>query len=315
MVYNRAFFMRRVKLLLAFLLLLIAAASCKSVAYLSRGIDINLQDAKQEALNAELKTDLNKKVTATSDMQDTKKGAIMHAYYKCIIGNDIDVVVDPIVQITRYSVFTSASVKGADNAKWWRPQFKAEIYGYGGKYVKFESETEQVQKFDGIDMNSVLKYKLITDPDFYKFYYNNQKSNNVFFNNTGSRMPASQSDVKSPLSQSTLKTLAPPLPAAPKINSFNYSEMYSKGKVTRDVGIAFTTIGVALLAPIGASLFCCMWNGWLAGTCCMGIGGGLTAIGIGCISGGCVKINKAKRNAVNLSFNFSPNNANLALNF
>lgn len=325
--------MRQVKLLLALLLLVLVAASCKSVSYLSRGIDIHLKDANQSSLSAELKVDLNKKVTATSDMQDSKNEAIVHAYYKCITTNDIDVVVDPIVKITRYSTFTSSYIKGAENAKWWKPQFKAEINGYGGKYVKIETDVEQAKKFDNVDMNSVIKYKIISDPEFYKSYYN-KKSNNIFLN-TNTVEPAKPSPKKT-LSQTELK----PMASAPKVQNISYSDVMAKGKAIRKAGIALTVIGTALLAPIGGTLYSIEeyhsyqsynydYYGYsypttsyywyrpydVAGICCMGIGAGLFAAGIGCLIEGSIKVKKAKQHDMKLSFNFSPNSAYFALNF
>lgn len=301
-------FVRQVKLLLTFLLLLVVAASCKSVAYLSRGIDIHLEDAKQAPLNAELNVDLNQKVTATSDMQDTKKEAIVHAYYKCITTNNIDVVVDPIVKITRYSVFSSADMKGADNAKWWKPQFKAEINGYGGKYIKLETQAEQVKKFDNIDMNSVVKYKLINDPDFHKSYYK-EKSNNVFI---GANGPVSHSQTTLPAPQNQLNVLPP----MPKIQPLSYSEMLRKATVTRNVGIAFTAIGVAMMIPVALPvMFCCYYDDWVGYYILEPIGAGFTAVGIGCLAAGCVKINKLKKSNLSLSYNLAPNGAQLALKF
>ena len=316
--------MRQFRLMFILLLTIVLAVSCKSVSYVPRSIDIAREDAKQNALNAELKVDLNQKVSGTSDMQDSKKSAIISAYHNCITTNNIDVVVDPIVKLTKYSVFSSRSVKNnAENAKWWVTQFKAEIIGYSGKYVKIESDNDEVKKFDNIDMNSVIKYKLITDPEFHKSYYNNQKSNNVIFNSNSN---SSKKAVNNAPQTGQLKPLMPL-----SVKPISYSDMMKQGKVTRNVGIAFSVIGVALLAPIGATLYCYKetrsnydyYSGYysytrrpyeLAGLCCMGIGGGLTAIGIGCIGGGVAKINKAKRN-MSFAYNISPTSAQLALNF
>ena len=306
------------------MLIIFIAVSCKSVTYVPRSIDIVREDAKQGALNAELKVDLNQKVSGASDMQESKKSALISAYHNCITTNNIDVVVDPIIKLTKYSVFTSRSLKNNDeNSKWWVTQFKAEITGYAGKYVKIESDNEEVKKFDNIDMNSVIKYKMITDPDFHKSYYNNQKSNNVIINSNSN---TSNKKVNNAPQTGQLQPLMPL-----SVKPISYSEMMRQGKVTRNVGIAFSVIGVALLAPIGAILYChretyTNYNyGYpstssrrpykLAGICCMGIGGGLTAIGIGCIGGGVAKIKKAKKSDLSLSYNVAPTGAQLALNF
>ncbi len=297
--------MRQVKLLFILLLTVIIAVSCKSVSYVPRTIDIVREDAKQGALNAELKVDLTQKVSASSDLQESKKDALINAYHNCITNNNIDVVVDPIFKLTKYSIFSSKKMKNSENAKWWTPQFKAEITGFAGKYVKVETESEQVKKYDNIDMNSVIKYKMITDPEFHKSYYNNQKSNNLYINSNLN--PTSENVNKAPQTGQ----LTPLLPSF-NVQPISYSEMMKKGKTTRNVGIAFSVIGVALLAPVGATLYCVEDD--LAGICCMGIGGGLTAIGIGCIGGGVAQINKAKRN-ISFTYNIAPNGAQLAINF
>ncbi len=300
--------MRKVKLIIVLLLTIFIAASCKSVSYVSRSMDINRENAKQEKLSAELQVNLNQKVSAASDMQDSKKAAIISAYYNCINNNNIDVVVDPIIKMTKYSVFTSRSMKNTDNAKWWVVQFKAEITGYGGKYVKAETEKEQIQKYDSVEMNSVIKYKMINDPEFYKSYYNNQKTNNVIFN-SGNNVPAKKMEIQPVVLQNSLNLLKP----APSVKPINYSEMLKKGKTTRNVGITLATFGVVLLAPVGATVMCVEDD--LAGVICMGIGGGLTAIGIGCIAGGVVKMKKAKKANVSLAYNVAPNGAQLSLAF
>ncbi len=173
---------------------------------MSRGIDVNLYNAKQVPENAELKVNLDQKVSGVSDMQDTKKAAMQSAYYNCITQNNIDVVVDPIVKLTKYSTFTSRSVKNTENAKWWIPQYKAEILGYGGTYVKFEKDADQVKKYDNINMESIVKYKLITDPTFHKSYYNNQKNNNNTVNFNSGKTKEKISFNPSPASPIKLKT-------------------------------------------------------------------------------------------------------------
>lgn len=138
----------------------------------------------QQPVNAELKVNLNQKVSAVSDMQDSRRNALISAYYNCIRENNIDVVIDPVVKYTKYSIFTSKEVKNAANAKWWKTQYKAEILGYGATYIKTETTADQVKNYDAVDMESVVKYKLVTDPDFYKSYYQSQKTN-VINVNTG----------------------------------------------------------------------------------------------------------------------------------
>ncbi len=191
--------MRSFKMLPVVLFAVILAAGCQSVSYLPRSLDIMRDDATQEALNAELKINMDQKVSAVSDLQDSKKAALVCAYYNCIKENNIDVVVDPIVKYTKYSMFVSKDVKNAENAKWWKPQYKAEIVGYAGKYVKVETSAEQVNDFKDVDMNDVVKYKMVTDPDFYKSYYQSKESNVINVYTDGNR--DSSKKVKKPINQ------------------------------------------------------------------------------------------------------------------
>lgn len=179
---TESLFMNKLKLFLLGLSIALFITGCKSVSYVSRSIDIVREDALQTSLNAELQVNLESKVSATSDLMDSKRAALNNAYYKCIQANNIDVVIDPIVQYTKYSVFVRKEVKNSGNAKWWIPQYKAEIVGFGGKYVKVENKTEQVKQYENIDMNTVIKYKLATDPEFFKAYYNNNKTNVINVN-------------------------------------------------------------------------------------------------------------------------------------
>lgn len=257
---------------------------------MARSIDIQRENANQGALDAELQVDLTKKVSAVSMMQNSKKAAIVNAYYDCISENNIDVVVDPIIKITR---FPSFSLK----------QYKAEIEGFGGKYIKIENAFENIKKFDSIDINSIVKYKLMTEPDFYKSYYNSQKTSNVLINTEAQTQPASTGGLLRNQSMQ-LSTLQP------SDQSLLHFEMLHKDKAIMNTGIAFCTIGIATMIPIGVPLLLFVGDPYIS----IGIGAGLTAIGIGCLIGGYTKIKTAKKEMA-LSYGISPNGAGLTLNF
>ena len=303
--------MKKCKFLLFVIFFGIIVSSCTSVSYMSRSMDVYNKDASQVPVNAELKVNLEQKVTGTSDMQDSKKAAMESAYYNCITKNNIDIVVDPIVVMTKYSTFVSRSVKNAENAKWWIPQYKAEIIGYGGKYVKFENVEEQVKSYENINMDAVVKYKLVTDPSFHKSYYNSQKSsNNVFFNGENSTKGKKQVQYQ-PNPSMGAKLNTQPMSVSP----ISYSDMMKKGKDMRNAGIVLFSAGVALLAPIGAPIFTNLRHGFTAGICCMGIGAGLTIVGAGLWGGGSAKIKKAKNQNLSLDYNINTTGAQLAINF
>ena len=78
----------------------------------------------------DVKIDLKKKVSATSEKHNSPKDAMDEAYYNCITLNDIDIVVDPIFKRTNI----------------WPNKFKYEILGFAGYYENPEAKGEWENK-------------------------------------------------------------------------------------------------------------------------------------------------------------------------
>lgn len=136
--------------------------SCTTYSYTSRSSAIKGATIDSRALGAEVTADFSRKVTATSDPQTTQSAAIQDAQFKCLQEANIDVIVDPIYK-TEFNMFRK---KG----------FIVTVIGYAGtlKQVPVGIDAVVDKKYS---LDDIEKYKLLNDPNFYKYYY--QKDNNT----------------------------------------------------------------------------------------------------------------------------------------
>ena len=137
------------------LLLTGCGVATSTYTYTSRSGKVALRDLPAHTQHAKLNVDYSQRVTAVSDPQTTQRAAIEDAQYKCIERYGIDVVVDPIYK-TEY--------KGGNQP------FTVTVLGFAGRYVSDDSDLDSFKE-KGYTMEDVEKYKMLTDPDFMKYYY------------------------------------------------------------------------------------------------------------------------------------------------
>lgn len=133
---------------------------CSSYSYTSRSTSINEFTVQSNSPAADVEIDYKHKVTASSDYQKFPAQAKQNALYKCILENNIDVVVDPIFQMEQ---------RGMSN-------YRATIHGFAGYYKEGKTGIDATveKKYTKEDIE---KYLLLTDPSFYQYYYAKDKGN------------------------------------------------------------------------------------------------------------------------------------------
>lgn len=82
----------------------------------------------------DVKIDLDKKVTATSENHPSKKDAMNEAYYNCLIANNIDIIIDPIYKSTHVYTPILRFILPRIFVK-----YRYEIHGFAGYYTNPES--------------------------------------------------------------------------------------------------------------------------------------------------------------------------------
>lgn len=216
------------KLLTKVLLLgLIAVLSgCSTYQYSARQVNVNRKDIATKYQAAEIVVDYSRTVTATSDYSMTRKDAIEEAEQACILREKIDVVVDPIFKL-EFAPFK------------FKKKWKATVTGYAGTYKAAPAGVDAVKDYK---MEDIEKYKLLTDPDFPKYYYNKEGGDSYFFNSAGA--PAAS------------KGASASLAVAPKLKKLftpkNIKWDFDKSKKLRNAGIGLVCAGAVSTLLIGA---------------------------------------------------------------
>lgn len=198
--------------------------SCSTYTYTSRSNRVNLYDVNSNPAAADLDINYQKKVTATSDRQKSSTQAIQQAMYQCVMNNNIDVVVDPIIQLQQSGL-----------------KFRATVTGFAGYYKNGLNPLDQVvdKKYKKED---VEKFLLLTDPNFYQYYYQTNENGNVY-------------NIKmTPSGKSEPTVIAQPKQKKPeaKASSRDREQNYAKAKKMRDAGIVLTA--TVFFCPIGIPL-------------------------------------------------------------
>lgn len=200
---------------------------CSSYSYTSRSTTINQFTVQSNVPTADIDIDYKHKVTATSDFQKFPNQAKQQALYQCILNNNIDVVVDPIMQVEQ---------RGFSN-------YRATITGFAGYFKEGKSGIDAtVEK--KYSKEEVEKYLLLTDPTFYQFYYNKGEGHqyNIKCTNTTSK-PAIVPSVIPTKEQGKKGKIA---------KQVNKSDAYKKAKRMRDAGAALTA--TMFFIPVGIPL-------------------------------------------------------------
>jgi len=135
------------KLLLVSVLLfsIFSCSTTNSVSrYTYRTGDIHKRNIISSTPVVDVKIDLDKKITQSSSEQSTEKNAKSEAYYKAIQNNNIDIIVDPIYEVTKTS-----------------DKYIATIIGFAGYYENPRSKVDVIRELRDVDTLDIKKYNYL----------------------------------------------------------------------------------------------------------------------------------------------------------
>lgn len=297
---------------LSLILLSMFLASCTTYQYSARQTSINPREMDTKVQRAGLKVDYNRKVTATSNYQLTRKDAIAEAEFMCIQDEKIDVVVDPILKI-EFNPFK------------FKKNYRATIIGFAGVYEHAENRLDESKKYS---IEDIEKFKLLNDPNFLPYYYQKHLPNggdvyNYYIKSGAVGAPA---PAKSPVVSKTGPSLM--LQNQQPIRPFQQfsSEQLRNAKKLRDGGISAIVCGAAvclavglpiILIPGGGGCDCeSHIGGTVAGSVFIAVGGAAFLAGIPMVTVGAIRYNKGKKaQYMDITLNSGSNGLGLALNF
>ena len=268
------------------LLLGIALSSCSTYQYTARQTNVHRRAIDTHEQMAGIDVDYSRQVTATSDFQLTRQDAINEAEYICLQQSKIDVIVDPIVKI-EYNPFKV------------KMRYRATITGYAGMY---KEEPTKLEKSKEYTLEEIEKYKLLTDPTFPQYYYNNGTQGDQYYFGTNGFSNTTNS------SSSIVRTLGLNKLTTPK--TYNYQQALK----LRNAGIAMFTSGTVMMFALGLPCLVSMNDGAAAaGAAFMAIGGATMTAGIPVLTLGCIRTKKAQK--MDITMNASSNGIGLGLTF
>lgn len=235
-------------LLVATIVVLTSCGVTNNNSFTSRSRYIEGGRIKEQPKAAEIDVDFSMRVTAQSDWQPTKSAARTEAEHKAITEYGIDLVIEPIWKYTASPVFSRK-----DGAPWY-PCYKAELVGFAGKYRKTLSTEERILQLQDIDLETIEKYKLLTDPDFKDVYYqqepqqpadNSVKGSVIIQGGLGAPVPAAT--VAPPTTtEPQASIVVKPTPKQPKpVKEIDY---FKRGTSEIKAGKAFVSMGIMCLA-------------------------------------------------------------------
>jgi hypothetical protein len=310
--------MKRISIF-SLLLLSMFLASCTTYQFTARQTEINNRQMDTKVQRAAIQVDYNRQVTATSNYQITRRDAINEAEFNCIRDEKIDVVVDPIYKI-EFNPFK------------FKKNYRATIIGFAGKYEEKENLLDESKKYT---IEDIEKYKLLYDPSFLPYYYQQPipaggDVYNYYIKSGAGVAPAAPA--KSPIVSKTAPSimLKNQQPARP-FKQISRDDI-RKAKQLRDAGISMSVIGTIMCLPMGVTMVVCGYEKYtsssgyiyrepreevqIPGFVFIGVGGAMAVAGVPMACVGSVRYKKAKNaQPMDITLNSNKNGLGIALHF
>lgn len=209
--------------------------SCSTYQYTARQVNVNRTDIDSKKQGAAVKIDYTRTVTATSGYSITRGEAMREAEYLCLQNEGVDVIIDPIFKL-EFDPFR------------FKKNWKATVTGFVGTYEETPVGVETVKDYQ---MEDIEKYKMLTDPSFPQYYYDNGNGGNYqgdtyYFNSSSPVGVAPQTPSSSIVQKPTAQDLK-------MTQQFNTRKVYDyrKSKQLRDAGISLSVIGGLMIGFVG----------------------------------------------------------------
>jgi len=125
-------------------------ASCSTTSHTYRSSTIADKQVIAGQVIVDSKLDVKEKITSISSKRNSVGEAKDEAYYKAITENNIDVVVDPIFEVTT-----------SDKILFWGGKSIAKLTGFGATYVNPRTKVEAIKDLKSVDTTDVKKFNAI----------------------------------------------------------------------------------------------------------------------------------------------------------
>lgn len=138
------------KIVLSLSAAMLVLTSCSTTSHTYRANSIADKNVIAGQVIVDTKLDVKTKVEVTSSKRNTVTEAMDEAYYKAIVDNNIDLVVDPIFEVVT-----------TDKILFWGGKSTAKLTGFGAKYDNSRSKIEAVKELKAVDTTDIKKFNAI----------------------------------------------------------------------------------------------------------------------------------------------------------
>jgi len=170
------------------LVLVTSLSSCRMNQYVVREVDVDRNNIQMTPMVVDVRPDFSRRINEQTKWCKTADEAAMEARYMAITQGNIDVVVDPILQIER---------RPAGNRK-----YRANLTGFAGFYQNARTVYEDMKAMREFSREDIEKYLIFKNPEVLKYMNAEGKVVNIYKN--GEKAAAKPA-------------VAAPAPAAPKV--------------------------------------------------------------------------------------------------
>jgi hypothetical protein len=137
------------------LILVVGLSSCSVTNHTYRAVQITKESVVAEDVVVDVKVDLSKPIKSTSSKRNSADEATHEAYYKALTENSIDLVVDPIFELTTTDTFLFFGGK-----------YVAKLTGFAGYYANPRSKREAVKELQSTAVKDIVCFDKFYFPDF-----------------------------------------------------------------------------------------------------------------------------------------------------
>lgn len=139
-------------ILIALLAFASVLTSCSSTSYSYRSASIPNKNVISGEVVVDVKLILTKKIEAISSPRNSVEEAKEEAYYKAITQNNVDIIVDPIYEVTT-----------TEKILFFGGYSTAKISGFGATYTNPRSKVEAINELNKTENTNLNKFNSIYD--------------------------------------------------------------------------------------------------------------------------------------------------------
>ena len=140
--------MKQIRIFAVITVVMLVMSSCSYYTYTSRSVKVNRADLYQSAMIVDVRPDFSKRIITESRPCKTASQAMEEAKYQAVVGNQCDVIVDPVYKVTKTG-----------------SRYRASLTGFAGFYKNPRTIYEDINLLKDVSREDIEKHLILQDPN------------------------------------------------------------------------------------------------------------------------------------------------------